>query len=194
MTDKNNNKKEASKQKIVVIDRETVTKMRQWATDHVQNYSGHSQYGHNTVEGKLSGVMAEHAVKMCYNEGDGVTCRHNLANNAPDLTVDEQTLMEANTRNEEVKSWQTGFSWNNYGQTITDYHANKYYNQRRQRIWFCEVDIAACSVIIHGWATPSECLEAPTLETSSGINRHIEVLHGITEVMPWIEASGVGWW
>jgi hypothetical protein len=183
---------------IVVISAETVTKMMAQAEVQCAKFANNvGKYNHNEVSSTTTSYMAEFAVRELYRAG-GVMAIQNINNTqAPDLTIPEHTTLERtiDLQQEEVKCWATGNSWNNWGNTITAYHAERYERKGRSKVWFCEVNRETSSVIVHGWATPSECLQAESIITSSGLNHQLEVLHRCHEVMPWVEDIDVdgGW-
>jgi len=178
------------------VSEEVVTKMTMMAEKQQEKYEGNmGVYGHNRVETQVTSYMAEFGVKKLYNQG-GVDCHQNINNDTmPDLTVFAHATLDEKfaKRDEEVKCWKTGYSWETYGNTITDFHASKYEAKGRERIWFCEVNRETRTVIVHGWATPVECLEANIRITSSGDNHQLEVLHRVSEVMKWIDDTETSW-
>ncbi len=101
----------------VAIDPAIIVKMRKKAEEVCEQFSNRiGVYGHNKVEQQVSGWMGEYAVRVLYRQG-GVQAHQNIKDkNAPDLTIPaHSTLQESfETRQEEVKSWKSGFSWNEY--------------------------------------------------------------------------------
>ena len=174
-----------------------VTKMTQFAEleEVKHNKHGGGIYGHNNVHSAVTGYMGEYGVKVLYARG-GIDCHQNIKNNSmPDLTVFAHKTLETSfsKRSEEVKSWKSGGSWERYGKTITAKHAQDYFLKGIERVWFVEVNRDTNVCIIHGWATPEECLQANTIETSSGTNHQLEVLHRVHEVMSWVDDDTGGW-
>lgn len=182
--------------KTVVLPASLLVKMRRKAEEVCAMFNNRvGVYGHNEVERTVKAWFSEYAVRQCYREG-GIDAHQNIKDlKAPDLTIPAHTTLgeSSGTRQEEVKCWTTGYSWNEYGGTITEYHATQYALKERARVWFCEVDLVSLTVVIHGWSTPAEILEADTRITSSGRNHQVEVMHRISEVMGWIEEDKDGW-
>jgi hypothetical protein len=182
---------------MYVVSELTVTKMTTVAEKQCEKFEGRvGIYGHNEVDRLVTSYMAEFAVRQLYKQG-GIDCHQNINNNdMPDLTIFAHKTLDQqfSKREEEVKCWKTGYSWEYYGNTITDYHASKYEAKGRARVWFCEVNRETRTVIVHGWATPAECLEAPNRQTSSGANHQLEVLHRVSEVMAWVDDTEDGSW
>lgn len=183
---------------IYTVSEKVALLMRQKAKDVVAKFSNNvGIYGHNKVERQVKAYMSEYAVKMLYG-ASGIKCFQNIKDsNAPDLTISEYDTLNGHVpmRHEEVKCWATGFSWDEYGCTITEYHAERYMRKQRARVWFCEVDLHNRTVVVHGWATPDEILASETRITSSGVNHQVEVLHRCREVMPNVEDidTSLGW-
>ena len=180
----------------VAIDPAIIVKMRKKAEEVCEQFSNRiGVYGHNKVEQQVSGWMGEYAVRVLYRQG-GVQAHQNIKDkNAPDLTIPaHSTLQESfETRQEEVKSWKSGFSWNEYGGTCTEYHATEYARKERDKVWFCEVDREQNIVLVHGWATPAEILQSDIRITSSGANHQVEVMHRVSEAMSWVEEDTGSW-
>ena len=183
---------------IVVISAEILTKMMSAAELQCARFARNiGQYGHNNPDSTVTSYMAEYAVRELYRQG-GVQAIQNINDTtAPDLTIPAHRTMscEFDIRQEEVKCWKSGYSWNNYGYTITAYHAERYERKGRARVWFCEVNRETSTVIVHGWATPAECLLSDTTVTSSGLNHTIKTPHPCSEVMAWITDVDIegGW-
>lgn len=189
-----------TKQKnIYQISSKTILQMREVAKDKVAKYANNvGVYGHNKVERQVLAWMGEYAVRQLYRVS-GINAHQNIvSDDDPDLTIPAHTTLSTQepARQEEVKSWKTGYSWDEYGGTITEFHAEKYARKNRARVWFCEVDMTTGVVVVHGWLTPAEILECDTRITSSGVNYQALVMHRVSEVLPNIEdvdLSG-GWW
>ena len=173
-----------------------ITAMRKKAEERVASFQHRiGAYGHNKVEQQVVGWMGEYAVRELYRAG-GVNAHQNIKNDDdPDLTIPAHTTLAGSheTRQEECKSWKSGFSWNEYGGTCTVFHAERYARKGRARVWFCEVDKPNRVVIVHGWATPAEILESDIRITSSGENHQLDVLRRVGEVMAWAEEDKDGW-
>ena len=173
--------------------------MREVAKEQVAKYEGQvGVYGHNKVEQQVKAWMGEFAVRQLYRLS-GINAHQNIKNgNDPDLTIPTHTTLSSQepARQEEVKSWATGYSWDEYGKTITEYHAEKYLRKDRARVWFCEVDISTGVVVVHGWLTPAEIMDCDTRITSSGVNYQAEVIHRVSEILPKVEDVDFssGWW
>lgn len=195
--------------KTVIISQEVFMKMQTKAQDHILQFNGNG-YGHNNTDSQVIAWMSEYAVRNLYREG-GVNCHQNIKDaNAPDLTIpvskslatfcnvkgslfDEEVIREA--RHEEVKCWKS-HNWLEFGCTVRPHHAEKYERKGRARVWFCEVDMRALTVIVHGFKTPADILQSPIIETGGrygGLNHQVEVLNHIGEIMPWIEEDKDGW-
>lgn len=183
------------------IDGTTLARMRTWAENEVARFGGGGIYGHNEVDTTLRGVMGEWAVRCLYREG-GIEARWNASSAEPDISVPRHETIDGvinPNRCEEVKSWANGFSYDNFGNTVRPTHAERYERRGRSRIWFCSCDINTGVVFVHGWATPAEVLAAPIVVTEGRYgaeNHHIEVLHRVSEVMPWTndEDDRMEWW
>jgi len=181
---------------IIPVPAEIVTKMYAKAEKQVAHFENrYNAYGHNDVEPQVTSFMAEYGVRQAYRSGN-VLAHINFGFDAPDLTIPALTTVYQQTTectHEEVKCWKTGNSWNTYGQTVKVHHAEKYERQGRARVWFCEVNRNTNCVKVWGWATPAEILASPIIETSSGQNHHVEVLHRVSEVMDWVVEEKDGW-
>ena len=173
-----------------------ITAMRKKAEEVVAEFEQRvGVYGHNKVENQVLGWMGEYGVRELYRAG-GVNAHQNIKNKFdPDLTIPAHTTLAGSheVRQEEVKSWRAGSSWNDYGGTCTVYYANLYHNNNRARGWFCEVDMINRVVIVHGWATTAEILASDIRITSSGENHQLDVLRRVGEVMAWRETGKDGW-
>lgn len=183
--------------KTVIISQEVYVKMVKKAQDHILQFNGVG-YGHNSTDSQVIAWMSEYAVRNLYREG-GVEAHQNITDpNAPDLTIPAHRdihMTEFNTRHEEVKCWKS-HNWLEFGCTVRPHHAEKYERKGRARVWFCEVDLSALTVVVHGWKSPADILASPIIETHGrygGLNHQVEVLNKIGEVMSWVEEDTGGW-
>jgi hypothetical protein len=182
---------------IYTVDVQTVKKMAEQAKKDCEYFFQRTgRYGHNNPARQTNAYKAEYAVRQLYRMS-GINAHQNIKDkSAPDLTIPAHTTLngEQPARQEEVKYWKTGNSFDNYFATIHEFHADKYARKERTRVWFCEVD--GNTVVVHGWATPAEILQSETIITDSGVNYQVEVLHRVSEVLPNIEDVDLssGWW
>ena len=182
---------------IVTISEKITVKMRLYSEGEVAKHIGHyPEYGHNKVTNTLCGVMGEFAVRQLYRVG-GCEARQTLKGHEPDLIVPD-VCGNGGQRLEEVKSWQSGYSWDRFGKTIRITHADDYHAKGRDRVWFCEVDIMNRTVIVHGWVSTADIVSSIIITTDGpygGENHLVEVLNKVDEVMAWIEpVYDTGWW
>jgi len=188
---------------IVEVPAVVVTKMRVAAEDQVLKHSGQvGIYGHNDPDPTITGYMGEYAVRQLYLTG-GVDCHQNINNDKmPDLSIFPHTSYDKchcpistkchTKREEEVKSWKAGYSWEQFGKTVRVEHAEKYAAKQRDRVWFCEVNRETNCVIVHGWASTTDILQADIRNTPAA-NHQLEVLRRVSEIMPWIDDKETGW-
>ena len=179
---------------IYVIPEVVWTKMHKWAEHEVMKYEGHyPEYGHNKVKQTVIGVAGEYGTKQLYAYGD-IQANQTLKGFEADL------LLPKSKRQEEVKTWQSGYSFDKYFGTVTPKHAKQYHDKQRDRVWFCEVNYETRTVTVHGWLTPAEILECRIIETDGrygGKNHLCEVMHRVEDVMGWIETDDTRlgrWW
>ena len=184
---------------IYTVSPKVIKQMEEKAKEKVKKYANNvGVYGHNKVDRQVLAWMAEYAVRQLYR-ANGINAHQNIKNDDdPDLTIPKHTTLqgEHEARQEEVKAWKSGFSWDEYGGTFTEYHATKYARKERARVWCCEVNMMTGVVIVHGWLTPAEILQCETRITSSGVNYQAEVMHRVSEVIQNIEDEDLssGWW
>jgi len=185
--------------KTVIISQEVFVAMRKKAEHHIKGFNG-TGYGHNDVDPQIMAWMSEYAVRNLYREG-GINCHQNINDpDSPDLTIPAHNTLSTHVgqtgRHEEVKCWKAGYSWSNFGCTVRPFHAEKYERKGRARVWFCEVDMIALTVVVHGWATPADILQSEIIETGGrygALNHKVEVLNKIHEVMAWVVYDKDGW-
>ena len=182
---------------IYTVSDEIVKKMEEQAKKDCEYFAQRTgRYKHNEIPRQVNAYKAEYAVRQLYRMS-GINAHQNIKNKSdPDLTIPAHTTLQGEqpARQEEVKFWKTGYSYDNYFATIHEFHADKYARKERARVWFCEVD--GNTVIVHGWATPAEILQSEDIITDSGVNYQVEVLHRVSEVLPNIEDVDFssGWW
>ena len=184
---------------IYTVEMQKVRKMAERAKmDCEYFFQRTGRYGHNTPDRQTNAYKSEYAVQQLYRMS-GINAHQNINNKSdPDLTIPAHTTLhgEQPARQEEVKYWKTGNSFDNYFATIHEFHADKYARKERARVWCCEVNMMTGVVIVHGWLTPAEILQCETRITSSGVNYQAEVMHRVSEVIQNIEDEDLssGWW
>jgi len=183
---------------IVQIAPDVMRKMRAWSEQEVAKHSD-PLYGHNDPEPTMRGVMGEYAVRELYRHG-GIQAKQNLAKFDPDLTIPKHMTLQGEqpARCEEVKSWADGYIYDKWGNTVRPSQANRYHAKGRARVWFCSCDVSTGIVVVHGWATTQEIIDAPIIETDGRFgapNHYIEVLHRVHEVLPYVDTvdDNGGW-